>query len=47
MKIDFEKPYDKMSWSVLAAVINAFGFLPRWVNWILECVSTNNYRGFY
>ncbi|KAL5561445.1 hypothetical protein UlMin_031192 [Ulmus minor] len=40
MKIDIQKAYDRLSWQFLEAVLKAFGFHPKWINWIVTCCST-------
>jgi hypothetical protein len=33
-KIDFEKSYDKVSWSFLQQALSMKGFPPLWCNWV-------------
>ncbi|KAL5573075.1 hypothetical protein UlMin_022672 [Ulmus minor] len=40
MKIDIQKAYDRLSWQFLEAVLEAFGFHPKWIQWIVTCCST-------
>ncbi|KAL5579576.1 hypothetical protein UlMin_012018 [Ulmus minor] len=40
MKIDIQKAYDRLSWQFLEAVLKAFGFHPKWIQWIVTCCST-------
>ena len=37
LKLDFEKAYDKVSWSFLQQVLRMRGFSPQWCKWI-ECI---------
>ncbi|KAL5565119.1 hypothetical protein UlMin_028283 [Ulmus minor] len=40
MKIDIQKAYDRLSWKFLEVVLKAFGFHPKWIQWIVTCCST-------
>ena len=35
--------YDRLDWKFLKTVLIAMNFSPRWVRWIMECVSTVQY----
>ena len=37
------KAYDKVDWKVLKVVLVAMNFNERWINWIMECVTTIHY----
>jgi hypothetical protein len=39
LKIDFEKAYDKVSWSFLQQAMRMKGFDPKWCRWIHDFVS--------
>lgn len=43
LKIDMSKAYDRVGWKFLKAVLVALNFNERWVNWIMECVTTVRY----
>ena len=43
LKIDMSKAYDKVNWKFLKVVLVAMNFSPRWICWIMECVSTVEY----
>ncbi|XP_075074427.1 uncharacterized protein LOC142162026 [Nicotiana tabacum] len=43
IKIDLQKAYDSVEWSFLEQVLIEMGFLVRFVNWIMECITTVNY----
>ncbi|GKV36164.1 hypothetical protein SLEP1_g44325 [Rubroshorea leprosula] len=40
-KIDFEKAYDKVSWSFLDYMMEKMGFDKVWREWIAECLRSN------
>jgi hypothetical protein len=42
LKIDFEKAYDKVSWSFLQQAMRMKGFDPKWCRWIHDLVSTGS-----
>ncbi|GLT48339.1 hypothetical protein SLA2020_219710 [Shorea laevis] len=41
LKIDFEKAYDKVSWSFLDHMMQKMGFCEKWRLWIGECLRTS------
>ena len=43
LKIDMSKAYDRVDWNFLKAVLTTMNFNERWVNWILQCVTTVQY----
>ncbi|XP_021758513.1 uncharacterized protein LOC110723465 [Chenopodium quinoa] len=44
IKIDMSKAYDRVNWLFLLKILQAYGFPPRWVQWISQCISTVSYR---
>ncbi|GKV15062.1 hypothetical protein SLEP1_g25863 [Rubroshorea leprosula] len=40
-KIDFEKAYDKVSWSFLDHMMQKMGFCEKWRLWIQECLRSS------
>jgi hypothetical protein len=38
------KDYDKIEWHFLQSMMQKLGFDPRWVNLIMQCVSSVYYR---
>nr|GEW46638.1 hypothetical protein [Tanacetum cinerariifolium]GEW50942.1 hypothetical protein [Tanacetum cinerariifolium] len=42
-KVDIQKAYDTVDWEFLRADLVGFGFHPRMVAWIMECVSTTSF----
>ena len=38
LKLDYEKAYDRVSWSFLFDMLEARGFDPVWINWIRHIV---------
>ncbi|XP_056695472.1 secreted RxLR effector protein 78-like [Spinacia oleracea] len=43
MKLDMSKAYDRVEWGFLRKILLTMGFDGRWVNLIMECVSTVSY----
>ena len=44
LKIDISKAYDRLCWYNLKVIIMLkMGFAPKWVDWIMLCVSTVTY----
>ncbi|GJR07706.1 putative RNA-directed DNA polymerase [Tanacetum coccineum] len=42
-KVDIQKAYDTVDWTFLHAVLVGFGFHPRMIGWIMECVSSTSF----
>lgn len=40
LKLDMQKAYDRIEWDFLRECLIKMGFCGKWVNWIMECVST-------
>ena len=40
MKLVLQKAYDRVNWGFLKLVMIQFGFCPKFVDWIMECVSS-------
>ncbi|XP_009105597.2 uncharacterized protein LOC103831468 [Brassica rapa] len=43
VKTDMSKAYDRLEWEFIRLVLERLGFHSRWINWIMECVSTVTY----
>ena len=43
LKIDMSKAYDRVSWNFLKAVLTVMNFDSKWINWIMECISSVEY----
>ncbi|KAL0445014.1 UNVERIFIED_CONTAM: LINE-1 retrotransposable element O protein [Sesamum latifolium] len=43
LKVDLKKAFDSVEWDFLRATLQIFNFPPRFVAWILECVTTVSY----
>ena len=39
-KLDLAKAYDCVDWKFLEKMLQAYGFAPIWINWIMTCVTT-------
>ena len=37
------KAYDRVNWNFLKAVLTVMRFDPKWIRWIMECVTTVEY----
>ncbi|GJZ03194.1 hypothetical protein Tco_0521155 [Tanacetum coccineum] len=42
-KVDIQKAYDTVDWKFLREILCGFGFHPRMVTWIIECVSSTSF----
>eukprot|EP00253_Pinus_taeda_P012787 PITA_12787 len=43
MQLDLSKAYDKVSWTYLEAILEAFGFSKQWIKWILALIKSLRY----
>lgn len=44
LKLDMNKPYDKVSWLFILKILAAYGFPNAWVRLIEQCIETVSYR---
>ncbi|KAL2252888.1 UNVERIFIED_CONTAM: LINE-1 retrotransposable element ORF2 protein [Sesamum indicum] len=48
LKVDIRKAYDTVEWDFMLAVLQLFGFPPKFTRWIEECISTTSFSiGFH
>ena len=43
LKLDLSKAYDKIDWDYLKDVLATFGFIQKWIGWIMLCMETVDY----
>ena len=43
VKLDMEKAYDRLEWSFISVILLKLGFHTKWVDWVMECISTMSY----
>ena len=43
VKLDMEKAYDILEWEFIKAILTRLGFHPKWIGWVMECISTVSY----
>ena len=41
--MDMSKAYDRVEWNFLSQVMTRLGFHTKWINWIMQCVTTVSY----
>lgn len=39
LKLDINKAYDRIEWSLLKQMMRRLGFAKEWMNWIMMCVT--------
>jgi hypothetical protein len=42
-KLDLSKAYDRVNWGYLKGILGRLGFHSKWLQWIMQCVSTDKY----
>jgi hypothetical protein len=40
IKLDMSKAYDRISWRFLQQMLEAFGFVEDWIQWIMSLISS-------
>ncbi|XP_021864500.2 uncharacterized protein [Spinacia oleracea] len=44
VKLDISKAYDRVNWTFLLKVLQAYGFPSKWVQMISQCITTVSYK---
>ena len=44
LKLDMHKAYGRLEWGFLKVVLSTIGFGDKWIQWLLQCVTTVSYR---
>lgn len=44
LKFDFDKAYDRVSWTFLSKVMHYMGFSEHWIKMVYECISTVSFQ---
>lgn len=44
LKLDISKAYDRVDWKFLKHRMRTMGFNEKWVQWIMQCVTTVSYK---
>ena len=43
LKIDLHKTYDSLHWDFLKEVMDGIGFVVKFINWVITCVTSPKY----
>ena len=43
LKLDMRQAYDRVEWAYLEAIMMRIGFAGRWIDLIMECITTVSY----
>ena len=47
LNVDLRKAFDSIEWDFLCEMLSALHFPPRFIGWIMECISTTTYSVSY
>ena len=42
-RLDMEKAYDRLEWDFIKSILTRLGFHPKWIDWVMECISIVSY----
>lgn len=43
IKLDMAKACDRVNWSFLHKVLQAFGFGNKWIKWVMTCITSSSF----
>ena len=43
LKLDISKAYDRVQWDFLQGIMIKLGFLDKWIQWVIGCVTTPSF----
>ncbi|CAN0925181.1 Transposon TX1 uncharacterized 149 kDa protein [Linum grandiflorum] len=44
LKVDISKAYDRVEWHYMEGLMSKLGFAPKWICWMMMCISSVEYR---
>ena len=43
VKLDMKKPYDRLEWGFIRAILSKIGFHLKWIEWVMNSISMMSY----
>ena len=43
VKLDMKKPYDRLEWGFIRAILSKIGFHIKWIEWVMNSISMMSY----